>query len=73
MSGYWIGNVALPDPDGRSDCPETLTEDGHHLYCTLDRGHAGRHLAFGLSSNVCAAWPGEHEPTEADLSDEVAR
>ena len=41
--------------------------------CTREPGHVGRHLA-GIGNNaVAAAWPGEHEPTEADLSDEVAR
>ena len=40
--------------------------------CTREPGHVGRHLAGVGNNAVAAAWPGEHEPTEADLSDEVA-
>ena len=45
-------------------------EGGDKWMCTREPGHVGRHLA-GIGNNaVAAAWPGEHEPTEADLSDE---
>jgi hypothetical protein len=37
--------------------------------CTRRKGHPGRHLATTTPNRkrVSAAWPGDHEPTIADL------
>lgn len=37
--------------------------------CTRDPGHSGRHMAQGSNFEIWAAWPGDHEPTAADLTD----
>ena len=87
MGSYWeadeddvVVEVADPDPSA-ADCLESLNVDESEgggwvwtYYCTRTNGHGGRHLAHGMQAHaVCAAWPGMHVPTEADLVDEVTR
>jgi hypothetical protein len=56
---------AIDGAEVDGDCPSVA--DGWWP-CTRDAGHPGRHMAQGLSA-VCAAWPGTHAPTLADLGD----
>jgi hypothetical protein len=44
------------------DCPANLG----WLYCSRPAGHPGRHVAVGYDE-MCAAWPGTHPVTLADL------
>lgn len=53
---------AIEDERAYGPCPVGL--------CTRDRKHPGRHMAQGQKKDVWAAWPGDHEPTVADLTDQ---
>lgn len=55
--------------DPAADCPEK--GPAGTFCCTRDAGHPGRHLAGTGRGKVIAAWPGEHTPTEADLTDQA--
>lgn len=69
----WVGRLvdtgleSLVDAEklGQDGC-EARAPGGAAYLCTRRRGHAGRHLAQG-SFEFFAAWPGEAEPTLADL------
>lgn len=48
---------------------QTCSEVGE-FWCTRPPGHPmGRHMASIGDDQVVAAWPGDHEPTVADLGD----
>lgn len=73
VSGWWkytrgeavyvqgIETFDLNDP--RIGCGQWM----HGWGCTRPTGHPGRHFATAGLMRVFAAWPGEHEPTPADL------
>ena len=54
------------DPlDGQCNEPDPVQLGG---WCSRAAHHTGRHIAIGTQADaVFAAWPGEHEPTLADL------
>ncbi len=57
------GLVPFDLSDARRGCGDE--RDGWH--CTRLPHAAGRHLATAGGLRVMAAWPGDHEPTAADL------
>jgi hypothetical protein len=70
----WLLPEGIPTPDWmRAEMP-TGEEDlcpafapGTGLRCLRRDGHPGRHIATGVTL-IYAAWPGTHEPVEADLT-----
>lgn len=64
--------VFLP-PDSLHSCRGRWKDDaGWVWWCTrlTERGrHKGRHMDASVNGRVYAAWPGDHEPTAADLTD----
>lgn len=54
---------AAPDALG---CWEQLGSGVLNFVCTRDVNHPGRHIAEA-GTFIVAAWPGDHEPTLADL------
>lgn len=67
---FWKGIEDTPDLV-KAIWPNTSGDCGHrksHFTCTRGIGHTGRHLA-GTGGDIAAAWPGEHPPTVADLTD----
>ena len=56
-----FGEGNLNEVCGQPDPVEPLGQ------CARAPHHPGRHIAVGLQGEVFAAWPGDHEPTLADL------
>lgn len=53
--------------DERGDLGPCGDTEGSRGICTRYPGHPGRHMAQG-HIRIVAAWPGDHEPTVADLT-----
>jgi hypothetical protein len=69
MGEYWEGRVKRIGDEDLGDCPSRGPLGFYG--CTRPAGHAGRHMAEGITGDVLAAWPGTHTPTEADLVDQA--
>lgn len=54
-------------------CPEHCEELDLHGHagppCLRGQEHRGRHVALSLFPAVIAAWPGQHPPVPADLTE----
>lgn len=71
--GLWDGGE-LPDgqlpaiPGAEATGDDVCGQSRDYWYCSREPGHPGRHLACLYRDTVIAAWPGTHEPTQADLT-----
>lgn len=60
--------VHIPESDVPNPTCHQRNEAGV-FWCTRTPGHPGRHMASNGEDQVVAAWPGDHEPTVADLGE----
>ena len=60
--------VHIPESDVPDPTCHQRNEVGE-FWCTRPPGHPGRHMASIGEDLVVAAWPGDHEPTVADLGE----
>jgi hypothetical protein len=56
-----------PDADLTWHCGRTLNHPGRHMAALVHLDASTGPAAFGDGWSVKAAWPGDHEPTAADL------
>jgi hypothetical protein len=72
MEDMWTGRgddkVTVPGAEGLPDLTACEQSEGFGQ-CTRVDGHAGRHMASVGGNAIIAAWPGNHPPSVADLSD----
>jgi hypothetical protein len=63
------GHVIVPGSDSpTADCEDSIAPILGTYICCRTEGHPGRHMAQVAPDAVVAAWPGDHEPTVADLT-----